>query len=95
MGTLLSQRPEIDADQVVQNLLWKDTRAYRIAITIGDSEQGQIGNRKLFKGYEHIVSGDVSRRRAETLYLHDLRAWMKKLAAKAIMIAEEIETSRV
>lgn len=91
LGSVLDQRPDIDADAAVQNILWKNARAYRIAITIGDGDNGELGHRKLFKGYNTIVPGDVSRRRAETLYLDDLRTWMRGIAAKAVVAAEGIE----
>jgi hypothetical protein len=90
-SSLISQHNEIDAEQAVQEILWKDTRAYRISITIGDEDNQRDGRDKLFTGYDRIVSGDVSRRRAETLYLSDLRSWMKRIAKKAIAATEAIE----
>jgi hypothetical protein len=93
--SLLEQRADIDADAAVQNVLWKDTRAYRVAITVGDGHSDELGRKKLFKGYKSIVPGPVSRRRAETLYLDNLREWMKQIAAKATKAAEEIEAKNV
>ena len=47
--------------------------------------------RRLFKGYDAIVVGDLSRRRAETLFLDDVRGWIDTLAAKAVAIVDAAE----
>ena len=95
VSMLLETRPELDPDQAIQQILWKETRAFRVAITV-DDRHGSVGGRKrLFKGYSTVVTRRVTRRRAETLHLDDLRRWMKHLASKALKAAEKVEDSDV
>ncbi len=95
VSTLLSTRPELDPDQAIQQILWKKVRAYRVAITVGNPHSSADGRKRLFKGYSSVVTGKVTRRRAETLYLNDLRSWMKCLAKKALKAAEKVTASDV
>lgn len=90
VSTLLTTRPDLDVDQAVQQIIWKKARAFRVAITIGDTHDSENGRKQLFKGYRETVSGGVSRRRAETLYLDDLRRWMKRIARNALTAAERM-----
>ncbi len=95
VSTLLSTRPDLDPDQAIQQVLWKEVRAFRVAITVGDRHNSVNGRNRLFKGYSEIVSGQVWHRRVETLHLDDLRLWMKRLAKKALKAAEKMATSDV
>ena len=93
--TLLETRPELDPDQAIQQILWKKVRAFRVAITVDDRHCTVDGRKRLFRGYSTRVSGGVTRRRAETLYLDDLRCWMKRLANEALKAAEKVADSDV
>ncbi len=84
VSTLLGTRPELDPDQAVQEILWNQARAFRVAITVDDRYSDMHGRKRLFRGYSNVVSGSVSRRRAETLHLDDLRSWMTRIAKKAL-----------
>ena len=95
VSTLLETRPDLDADQAVQQIFWKKTRAFRVAITIDDCHNNAAGRKQLFKDYEKVVDGKVSRRRAETLHLDDLRRWMKHIARKAYRAAERMAEPHV
>lgn len=95
VSTLLETRSDLDADQAIQQIFWKKTRAFRIAITVGDRHDNEAGRKRLFKGYEEVVNGKVSRRRAETLHLDDLRRWMNRIARKAYQAAERMVESHV
>ena len=95
VSTLLETRPGLDADQAVQQIFWKKTRAFRIAITIGDRHDNEAGRKRLFEGYEEVVNGKVSRRRAETLHRDDLRRWMNRIARKSYQAAEKMAESHV
>lgn len=90
---LLEKSGNPNPDRVVANILWKNQRAYRTAVTVGDTHNNKSGHKKLFKGYKKIVGGDKSRRRAETLYVVDLRDWMERLAEKAVEIIDAEESS--
>lgn len=95
VSTLLATRPELDPDQAVQKIFWSQARAYRVSITVDDSHNDANGRKLLFKGYSEIVSGNVSRRCAETLYVGDLRSWMERLAKKALSAAERMADADV
>ena len=94
--TLLAQNNHVDPDNAVHEILWKHARAYRVSITIGDKEFSKNGRKTLFKGYENAAPGDdLEKRRAETFHQSDLRDWMKRMAAKAIEAAKELEAENV
>ena len=94
--TLLAQNSHLDPDRAVYEILWKQARAYRISITIGDKNCSNEGRKSLFKGYKNVTPGDnVEKRRAETFHQSKLRAWMKRMAAKAIQAAREMEAENV
>ena len=95
VSTLIGTRSDIDPDQAVQKILWEQARAFCIAITVNDRHSDIHGRKRLFKGYSDIVSGDVSRRRVETLHLNDLRPWMKLIAEKARKAAEKMAKANV
>lgn len=91
--SLLATSAEDDPDAVVADILWEDVRAYRVAVTVGDTHATTAGRKRLFKGYEETVDGDVERRQAETLYLEDVREWIGDLAAKAVAIIDAAEAA--
>ena len=93
--TILETRKGLDPDQAVQQIIWNEVRAFRVAITVGDEHSHQTGLHKLFKGYEGVVVGRVSRRRVETLHVDDLRKWMCRMATKAIKAAQMMEAGHV
>lgn len=78
-------------DKIVADVLWSDTRAFRVAVTVGKTHATQVGRKRLFKGYEVVVSGDVDRRRAETLLLDDIRGWIASIAEKALEVVSKAE----
>ena len=94
--TLLAQNDHVNPDKAVHEILWKQARAFRVSITIGDKEFSKNGRKKLFKGYENAAPGDnLEKRRAETFHQSDLRDWMKRMAVKAIEAAKEMEAENV
>lgn len=76
--------PNLDLDTAISNILWKDARRYRVSITIGDTHLKYDARARLFKGFDEKAPGDVKRRRAETIYLPELRKWMGAFALRAI-----------
>lgn len=81
---LLQTHPGIDPDSAIENILWKSVRHYRVSITVGATHSSEAGRLRLFKGYDEIIEGAVKKRRSETFYVENLRAWMATLADKAI-----------
>ncbi len=92
---LLGLRPDIDADKIIENILWQKKLRYRISITIGETHNSDAGRKRLFDGYSDVVPGVVARRRAETFYVPELREWLNCLAAKAIHFVHSFEATNV
>ena len=88
--SLLERSADPDPDKTVADILWQDTRAYRVAVTVSDRHSSEPGRRRLFKGFETMVSGSVTRRRAETLHLEDVRDWIESIAMKALAIVDAV-----
>jgi hypothetical protein len=76
--------PELDIDEAVQKIVWKEARHYRVAITVDKSHATAEPRMALFKDYDSFAPGNNSRRRAETMHVPDLRPWMEKFAALII-----------
>lgn len=89
--SLLERSRYPEPDKTVADVLWSKTRAYRVAVTVGKGHSSEAGRKLLFKGYEGVVSGEVDRRRAETLLLDDIRKWIDKIAEKALAIVNGAE----
>ena len=77
-----------NSDGIVARILWEDQRAYRFAVTVPPNRTSASAQKRLFKGYDESVKGDISRRRLELMPLTQLRPWMSALADKAIAIID-------
>ncbi|HXJ96549.1 MAG TPA: hypothetical protein VMT20_27235 [Terriglobia bacterium] len=82
--TALLQRADVaDPDEVIEGIVWKNIRRFRVSITgeVGHDMEPKLS--KLFAGYDGVVPGeDSSIRRAEVVCLGDLRPWMEQFAKK-------------
>lgn len=76
--------PSFDLDTAIANTLWKDARRYRVSITIGDTHNNADARKRLFKGFDETAPGDATRRRADTIYLPELRKWMASFTERVI-----------
>ena len=81
---LLETHRDVEPDQAIQNVIWKNVRHYRLSVTVSHFHSTDKGRLKLFKGYDEIIPGEVSKRRGEILHLENLRPWMSSLAEKSI-----------
>jgi len=71
-------------DEVLTEAHWLQRKAYRISITVSpghDEEEARLG---LFEGYDDHAPGEMSRRRAETLALPNMRQWMDDFCAQVV-----------
>ncbi|OMP95552.1 hypothetical protein [Raoultella terrigena] len=89
--SLLERSNCSDPDSVVANILWQDKRAYRVSVTVGKGHSTVAGRKRLFEHYDEKVHGNISRRRAETLYLADMRGWIAAISEKAILAIDTAE----
>lgn len=69
--------PELDVDTAVQQIVWKEARRYRVAITVDKPHLTIEKRNKLFKDYDTHAPGEMARRGAETMCLPNLRTWMQ------------------
>lgn len=76
--------PDLDVDAAVQQIVWKEARRYRIAITVDKPHLTAAKRKGLFKDYDTYAPGDIARRGAETMCLPDLRPWMQAFSDKVI-----------
>lgn len=90
ISTLLPTVSKISIDEAIEKIVWKENRKYRVSITVGDAHANDKGRKRLFKGYNAVVPGGNDRRRAETLHLKDVRAWLDELAEKAKLKVREL-----
>lgn len=91
VAALLERSGDLEPDKTVADILWSDKRSFRVAVTVGGAHATAKGRKRLFKGYEDVVSGGVDRRRAETLPLDDIRLWIASIAEKSAAIVSEAE----
>lgn len=92
---LLEKRQDIDVDEVIRRVIWKDSRHFRVSITVGDTHRTDSGRGRLFKDYDTTIPGDVKRRRGETFYVNDLRAWMDSIAGKVLAHIAALKAAHV
>jgi hypothetical protein len=95
LAQYLRHYPNIDVDEAVQNIVWKKARHYRASVTINEMHNTLAGHRRLFKGYDSVVVGEVCRRRAETILIPELRPWMAQLAKQSIATIYEMVSENV
>lgn len=90
VAELLATSSHPDPEQAVADIMWTQSRRYRLSITdVQSTDQSQA---KLFKGYEKNVPGGVERRRAEVFEVIALRKWMDDLAMLAMEKAAAFAT---
>jgi hypothetical protein len=82
--TALLQRANVsDPDAVVEAVVWKHVRKFRVSITGTDGQEQRTEFEKLFKGFDGVTPGlDQSGRRAEVFCQSDIRKWMRTFAVK-------------
>lgn len=84
---LLEGQRDLDVDDAIASIIWSDLRHYRVSITVGDTHNKRPYHENLFNDYENITKEHI-KRKAETIYIQDLRAFMQTLAD---MVIEEIK----
>lgn len=82
LATQVGAGTALNVDRAVEEILWKDARRYRVSITVKDEHQAEEARAALFKGYDDKATGSVIRRRAETICIPDMRAWMDDFAER-------------
>lgn len=80
--TALLQRANVsDPDAVIEAVVWKQVRKFRVSITGTEGQDQQAGFEKLFKGFDAVTPGlDQPGRRAEVFCHSDIRKWMRAFA---------------
>jgi hypothetical protein len=91
LNALLRTRPQIDPDNAIRSIVWREVRHYRISITVGNTHADADGRMRLFNGYDVTAVGPVLKRRGETIHLEQLRQWMAQLANRVIEAIRRLE----
>lgn len=91
VSALLDPQTSIDDLDAIDRLIWQDTIAYRVAITVDSSRSPAMHAKRVFRGFENIVVGDDERREVAVLPLDDLREWMNGIAEEAIRYLDTVE----
>lgn len=87
--------PTLDAEEVVNKVLWERILRYRVSITISDSHAKPDGYSRLFGGYDVVVPGPDTRRQGEVFFCSDMRQWMADLAEECVSLLEGMRKSDV
>lgn len=93
VSDMLAKKGGESTDAMVASIFWDKQRAYRVSTTVGATHATDAGRKRLFKGYDETISGEVSRRRAETLHLTDIRPWLAQISDKALGWIEDAEAA--
>jgi hypothetical protein len=81
VSTLLFQLPDLALRRrLIEEAIWQDNKHYRITIT-GAGDDDPPGRRALLADYQACVGGPEARRRAEVIYVSDVRLWMDRVAS--------------
>jgi hypothetical protein len=80
---ILETHPAANVDACISSIFWEKSRKYRVTITTAGQDD-ERHRREVFSGYEANAPGDIGRRRAETIYLDDIRRWMDAFCEKVI-----------
>jgi hypothetical protein len=84
LETQVRTYPDLDVDAALQQIIWKEARRYRVAITVASPHGADDKRKALFKDYDKFAPGAVQRRGAETMMIPQLRTWMQAFAELVI-----------
>lgn len=82
--TILGTYSHSAIEKAIEQIYWNEQRQYRVSITAGPAHSDSEGRAKLFEGYDQVATGDLARRRSETVQIPDLRDWLERLCASVI-----------
>ncbi|MCE5200767.1 MAG: hypothetical protein ABFD54_12990 [Armatimonadota bacterium] len=85
VSTILAAKGVEQAEDIVADVFWNKHQQYRVCVTVKPA----VSHALLFKGYDMVVSGNISRRRAETVAFSDMRTWMDNFCKS---VSDEIKT---
>lgn len=89
LGVLLSRQNIAYSNDAEKDAMDLNKRQYRIAITRQATHESEKNRIRLFKDFDTVVDGDVSRRHASSIYLmEDERVFMDRLTK---LIIEKLE----
>lgn len=86
-GVIDSRRqslPDVNYEEQIGHILLKNKHCYRISIATDTTRNAQSAHESLFKKFEDVATGDISRRRTNTVYYLDLRQWMNTFSDAVI-----------
>jgi hypothetical protein len=84
LSAILDRYNVQNIDQILTEAHWLGHKTYRVSITIAAEHDANHARSALFDGFESKAPGEITRRRAETLMLTDLRNWMDAFCSKVV-----------
>jgi len=91
VSTLLLQVPDLSLrTRLIDEAVWQENKHYRVTIT-GAGNNDSAGRRALLADYQACVGGADARRRAELIYVADVRDWMDRIASLVAKALDEWE----
>lgn len=77
---LLRNQPHLALEELLDNLIFEQTRAFRVAVTTMPSNANAQGYQHIFDNFDSHALGTVQTRLADVLATGDTRAFLKRLA---------------
>lgn len=85
----VSSDSKFDIDKVAETV-WQEKFHYRVSIATDQKHNDESKREATFAEFCNCVPGGIERRRANTMYLPELRKWLDDLACLAIKKIDEI-----
>jgi hypothetical protein len=87
--TAILQRYNVsNIEQIITEAHWRNRKAYRVSITVGNEHDAVSARKALFEGYDTTAPGELARRQAETFLVPQLRIWMDSFCEQVIRAVE-------
>lgn len=74
-------------EDISNNKYWK----YRIGITRQDEFDDENGRKELYRNYDDVIKGEISRRSASSVNIKDMRNWMDTFCG---LVINELEANK-
>jgi hypothetical protein len=88
---LLRNQPHLALEELLDNLIFEQTRAFRVAVTTMPSNANAHGYQHIFDNFDSHALGSVQTRLADVLETDDTRAFLKRLARNVRREIKRIE----
>lgn len=88
--TLLKSIPDINAEAAVDEVLWEEARAFRVAVATGENRRKSGEFHHIVAGFKAAAGGSLQSRTAGVLPFDDVRVGLAHLASDVMAKVKEI-----